>query len=399
MRLLFVATLLVLTACGSDSTKKGKSQANACGNGQLDPGEVCDAAIAQGQPGACPTSCAAGGCQVATLEGSATACSARCVVEPVACGDGDGCCPLGCDASSDAECTNVCGNQTVESPETCDGDCPTVCNACAGEALAGSPELCSSRCEVVTSVACTDADGCCPVGCTADSDSDCEPTAECGDGNVDPGESCDGNCPTACTPSGQCRVAALQGSASTCNVACVESVVTSCVTGDGCCPDNCDDTTDGDCSAQCGNNVVDPGETCDGNCPTSCPPPNSCTRTALRGSAGTCNAFCETTQTITACTNNDGCCPAGCTFALDNDCTCTPKTCAQLGAQCGSIDNGCGTMIQCPACTAGRVCNQNTCVTSSGTIGSRCSTDTDCTGTLFCDTTIMGGYCTTSCDP
>ena len=29
---------------------------------------------------------------------------------------------------------------------------------------------------------------------------------------------------------------------------------------------------------------------------------------------------------------------------------CTPKTCAQLGAQCGNIDNGCGTQINCGDC-------------------------------------------------
>jgi len=53
----------------------------------------------------------------------------------------------------------------------------------------------------------------------------------------------------------------------------------------------------------CGNGIRERGEACDGDCPTSCPPSgNACTTTALRGSAATCSATCET-QSV---------CPAGC---------------------------------------------------------------------------------------
>jgi hypothetical protein len=36
--------------------------------------------------------------------------------------------------------------------------------------------------------------------------------------------------------------------------------------------------------------------------------------------------------------------------------TCTPKTCAQLGAQCGPTGDGCGGLIQCGPCPAGQTC-------------------------------------------
>jgi hypothetical protein len=41
---------------------------------------------------------------------------------------------------------------------------------------------------------------------------------------------------------------------------------------------------------------------------------------------------------------------------MTNVCACVPKTCAQLGHDCGLADDGCGTMIDCGACPAGGVC-------------------------------------------
>jgi hypothetical protein len=40
---------------------------------------------------------------------------------------------------------------------------------------------------------------------------------------------------------------------------------------------------------------------------------------------------------------------------------CVPKTCAQLGAQCGSIGNGCGGTLSCGSCAAGHTCSANKC--------------------------------------
>lgn len=70
----------------------------------------------------------------------------------------------------------------------------------------------------------------------------------------------------------------------------------------------------------CGNGALEMGELCDGNCPDSCPDDgDACTMELLTGSAATCDALCSTAS-IVACTPGDGCCPIGCTAAIDLDC-------------------------------------------------------------------------------
>ncbi|HSD86140.1 MAG TPA: DUF2271 domain-containing protein [Kofleriaceae bacterium] len=73
----------------------------ACSNGVVDPGETCD------PPGSCPTTCAApaDACMPSVLVGDAATCTAACQVQPItACAAGDGCCPAGCDTTSDTDC-------------------------------------------------------------------------------------------------------------------------------------------------------------------------------------------------------------------------------------------------------------------------------------------------------
>lgn len=397
MKRLLVLAALVAAACGNEPAKKS-APTTLCGNGELNPGESCDPFIALGNPGACPAECVAGACQVASLTGNPLSCTARCVVAPVACGSGDGCCPVGCDSSNDAECVNTCGDGVVNGPETCDGNCPSDCgDYCNGLDFSGSASACSARCEAGEPIGCVDGDGCCPVGCTSDVDDDCSPAAACGNGVVDEGESCDGNCPTTCASPGQCRVARLSGAAATCDAACVAFDVTSCANGDGCCPSNCTAQNDSDCSATCGNGSVDTGETCDGNCPTSCTKPNACTRADLKGSAANCSVFCEFSS-ISACVSGDGCCPQGCSTQNDSDCSCTKKTCAQAGAECGEVGDGCGGTLSCGGCTGGKVCSRNSCETpGGGSVGSVCGSNSDCDSDLFCDVGLSG-TCTKECD-
>src|SRR5438132_7737537 len=70
-----------------------------CGNGQLDPGELCDPAIPSGAGGACPTDCDRGNtCYSDALIQPGT-CLATCVHEAV---------------------PNCCGNGIVEAGEACD---------------------------------------------------------------------------------------------------------------------------------------------------------------------------------------------------------------------------------------------------------------------------------------
>jgi len=74
----------------------------------------------------------------------------------------------------------------------------------------------------------------------------------------------------------------------------------------------------------CGNGVLEPGETCDpmASCPTAatCIASDRCLATELTGDATTCTAKCVITK-IEECSSGDGCCPEGCTFSKDNDCS------------------------------------------------------------------------------
>ena len=253
-----IALLVLLVSCGETPSKNGKNIAsnsnngmvNPCGNGELDPGESCDSAL-EGE-GACPTSCAAPACSIATLIGSSDSCDATCEVSPVACTDGDGCCPTGCDRESDNDCTNLCGDGAVQEPEVCDGDCPTSCaspDACNIGELTGDAETCSSVCSINEITACMDGDGCCPSGCDGQ-DTDCVVAPMCGDGAVDAGELCDGNCPTSCDDADACTNDTLLGDSDNCDARCNNDPITACRSGDGCCPTNCEFENDRDCMCE-----------------------------------------------------------------------------------------------------------------------------------------------------
>ena len=166
-----------------------------CGNGVREGNEKCDGTD-------CPTSCPAMGCQRRKLQGSAAQCDAECVNDEVIsmCGNGDGCCPPACNRNNDAECTCSCGNGIVEAAcgEKCEGaGCPGSCppQGCQLRKLQGT--ACTAECVPDgMRTACANGDGCCPGGCTANNDNDCQP--RCGNGAVEAGETCD--------PSSVCRM-------------------------------------------------------------------------------------------------------------------------------------------------------------------------------------------------
>ncbi|MBA2661289.1 MAG: CAP domain-containing protein [Bradymonadaceae bacterium] len=309
--------------CPAGCTADDDSDCSAtCGNGVIDDNESCD------PPSSCPQSCAAAdACTNSVMIGSAANCNARCSQSPVTeCVSGDGCCPLGCTANNDNDCSANCGNGALEAGEKCDppGSCPTSCNdgnACTVGVMTGSAQTCDAECTQTAVTACKHDDGCCPSGCTSANDNDC--SASCGNGVVEAGETCDpvASCPTSCNDGNSCTVGTLSGSAQSCTASCTQVAITTCKSNDGCCPPGCNATNDNDCAASCGNGVVEAGETCDpvASCPTSCNDGNSCTVGTLSGSAQTCTSKC-TQSAVTACTSGDGCCPAGCTAANDTDC-------------------------------------------------------------------------------
>jgi hypothetical protein len=407
--------------CPAGATRDVDSDCPArCNNGIVEPGETCDSAIAAGQPGACPAACPSqpDSCIVRRLEGRAEDCSARCLdeVSTLCQAMADGCCPAGCNAANDPDCSATCNNGLVEPGETCDtaiaagnpGTCPTRCtdgNACTADLLL-SQGTCHARCAYAPITISMSGDGCCPVGGTALLDSDCP--AVCGNKLVEPPrETCDvavpagsaGSCPGGCPelPRG-CVQPRLTGSPTTCDVLCELDTIKVCRSGDGCCPEGCAGNSDDDCGPVCGNAMLESGETCDrgitagkpGSCPALCDDYQACTRDLTLGRVRDCTRKCVN-EPITLCRSGDGCCPMGCTFEQDRDCkpicpnstiehgeTCDPPSscptsCADDGDPC-TAERLRGDATRCTA-----HCEHQPILICSGASSDKCC-PTGCTG-------------------
>jgi hypothetical protein len=273
---------------------------------------------------------------------------------PSACGnsvnDGGGCLPLTCDKAG-ANCGPIgdgCGG-TLDC-----GTCPTG-QTCGG---AGTPSVCGVK--FVS-----------PDGGTADGSTSCKPRT-CADAgaNCGPiGDGCGGilNCGTCASPE-------------ICGGAGVPSVCGNPYARDGaaCAPRSC-----ADLGANCGPI----GDGCGGllDCGT-CASPYIC------GGGGT----------PSVCGNP---------YVGDSGAACTKRTCADVGANCGPVADGCGGTIDCGTCAspylcggggtpnrcgnpyaddAGVVCKPQTCATANancGLIGDGCG------GTVNCGTCTSPDIC------
>lgn len=80
------------------------------------------------------------------------------------------------------------------------------------------------------------------------------------------------------------------------------------------------------------------------------------------------NATCTPQCSGKSCGDSDACggkcivqsCGTGQTCNSAGQCestSCIPKTCAELGRVCGSVNNGCGGTLNCGACATGQACN------------------------------------------
>jgi hypothetical protein len=176
-----------------------------CGNDVIEPGETCDPEVS------CPADCDDGNsCTTDGITGVPAECNVVCSYVAVAgCLDDDGCCPAGCDATTDNDCSASCDNGTVEPGETCDppATCPVDCddsNECTDDLMTGSADNCNVACSHTAIINCVDDDLCCPAGCNANSDNNC--SATCDNGAVEPGETCDppATCPVDCDDSDSC---------------------------------------------------------------------------------------------------------------------------------------------------------------------------------------------------
>jgi hypothetical protein len=396
-----------------------------CGNGMVEAacGETCDPLAS------CPTTCPPRGCQLRKLVNGG-GCQAQCVDDRLqtACMNGDGCCPSGCNATNDTDCMPKCNNGAIESGETCDpqSSCPTTCPwmGCARRKLTGAVATCTAACaDDGTQTACAHGDGCCPPTCNASTDNDCKP--KCGNGVVEAGEKCDGNCPMTC-PNVGCQKRKLMGDPATCSAECVnDTVIATCTPGDGCCASGCTSVNDSDCSCQCGNGVVEAacGEKCDGNCPTSCPA-MGCQLRTLMGTG--CGVQCVNGAMETQCKNGDSCCPSACNANNDNNCTpvcgnsvvetgetCDPPSACQTQSD-ACVDNDdtlkmrTGVVAQCTfkCMTMPRPCLATTdahCPSACTPCGATCTTGQDidcrlangavCSSNNQCSVACTDGHC------
>jgi hypothetical protein len=352
----WVVPLCALLGCGGGYQADLLDDIAVCGNGRVDEGELCDKAIAEGLPGACPVECEAGeACAPNKLVGPA--CGQQCVpvlVEQAR--SGDRCCPPGATALQDSDC-GFCGDGIVGPNETCDpvDTCPTraTCeteNACLTGVFSGDPNACDARCELKTIKTCRSEDGCCPAGCSQETDGDCSST--CGNGQVDrgSGETCEINiavasCPTACDDGDPCTRDLMIGSSDNCNSACTYPPITQPTNEDGCCPTGASSLNDSDCEPMCGNGIAEPGEECDGG--------DLCTPACLALTR-------EQTQCLAmATTASDACRDCGCM-------RCAAEVLACYASDDPTRDALCATVVECANQAA---CVETTCY---------CGTSTDC---------------------
>ena len=304
------------TAAGSSGSSasaaagSGASNTPACGNGVVEAGEKCD--------GNCPVQCPPSQtCSNVQLVGDSKSCSAECLTTAIlACTSGDGCCPKDCKYPDDTDCSKSCGDGVIDAPETCepnskDKPCPTTCDdsdPCTTDQLVGSAEQCSASCLHAPVTMAIGGDKCCPPNANANSDADC--MAQCGNSIREPGEMCDGDCPTSCDDHNACTTDKLMGSAQMCNAMCIHISTAT--------PEVCDGK-DNDC-----NGEIDEG---------------------VKNACGGCSSLANSPGT--SCSAGEAACKASGTYVCQglNSTICNAVAKQPTAEVCDGKDNDCNGMI------------------------------------------------------
>jgi len=232
-----------------------------------------------------------------------------------------------------------------------------------------------------------------------------EMNPRCGNGRVDPGETCDtaiapgdpGGCPLSCDDQIPCTRDTRMGS--DCTVSCVHVEIRDPAPGDDCCPAGASydgQKPDSDCSRTCGNGVVDKGETCDtaitpgkvGACPTAadCKPITCAQGDIISG--GTCSAVCSWTPFAPSGKAPDNCCPPGATNDNDIDC---PSVCGN-GVRETAAGEACDTGIPSGAPGAcAKTCDDGNACTIEYLVGIGCQSQ--CSVPIAITAPISGDGC------
>ncbi|PZR18667.1 MAG: hypothetical protein DI536_01950 [Archangium gephyra] len=223
-------------------------------------------------------------------------------------------------------CGNLIDCGTCALPETCGGG--------------GTPSVCGG------------ASGCVPKTC-AELGADCGPMADQCGGLINCG-SC--ALPEICGGAGVPGVCGLLGSNLNDAGACIPTTCAiqgaSCGTiGDGC-----------GGTLNCGTCTM--GKVCGGGgVPYQCGGGNFCTPLTCASVGATCGSIgdgCGNAISCGSCTAPQVCGGGGVPNQCGGGVTCVPKTCAQLNATCGQVNDGCGTILNCdvgnPPCTGGQAC-------------------------------------------
>jgi hypothetical protein len=386
-------------ADGPATPGEGGVPAPVCGDGIIESGEECDPAAT------CPSTCPNRGCTLFVLEGSPSACNARCKVAGMQtkCIANDGCCPAGCNAGDDSDCTAKCDNGVKEGQETCDplSSCPTVCPAqgCQLRRLV-NPGTCEAECtNDRKQTACADGDGCCPTSCNSTNDSDCRP--KCGNGVVEIGETCD---PVSLCNSGRDACVSDRDTARTrsgdpakCTFRCAEQA-RACGSADGECPSKCAAGQDPDCKKPdgdpCGSNPECVSNNCVGArcCPigtefdgSSCTPCGAqgtrcCAGDKCNGDSVTCD---RNPQGVTMCVRcgvrGQLCCKGDVCRDQSTICNLELGTCAS----CGAVGTKC---CSGNSCNSGLLCNQDlgVCFECGASGQNCCKAEPRCRAGLVC---------------
>ncbi len=152
------------------------------------------------------------------------------------------------------------------------------------------------------------------------------------------------------------------------------------------CQPNCNGKECGDdgCGGSCG--TCENGKTCNSNgkCVENCTPDCNGKECGDDGCGGSCGT-CDNGKTC----NSDGKCVEHC----------QPKTCQDLGYECGQADDGCGGTLDCGGCGEHQACENHKCVENCtpktcDDLGYKCGqADDGCGGTLDCGTCADNEAC------